>query len=66
MLTYLVDAELLIQFLRSIYGEKLNSQEFYQKNDTRSSEELAACQFVYIHQKVLTELNNIESNNSET
>lgn len=61
-----VDAELLIQFLRSIYGEKLNSQEFYQRNDTRSSEELAACHFVYIHQKVLTELNNIDSNNSET
>ena len=48
-----VDPELLIQFLRKIYGEKLDSPDFYRQNDKQTSEEVAACQFVYIHQQVL-------------
>ncbi|MBW4617856.1 MAG: KAP family NTPase [Cyanosarcina radialis HA8281-LM2] len=60
-----VDPELLIKFLRNIYGEKLDSPKFYRENDRQPLEELAACQFVYIHQKVLAELNDISSNSSE-
>ncbi len=37
-----IEAELLIKFLRSIYGEKFDSPEFYRKNDKQSSEELTA------------------------
>ena len=42
-----IEAELLIKFLRSIYGEKFDSPEFW-KNDRQSSEELAA----YVSKKI--------------
>jgi predicted KAP-like P-loop ATPase len=48
-----VDAELLVETLKKVYGDKLNSSEFDRRDDHQSAEELAACQFVYIHDKVL-------------
>lgn len=54
-ITSVVDAELLIEYLRKIYGEKLDSPEFEIQNRNQSLEELAACQFVYIHNKVLAD-----------
>jgi hypothetical protein len=48
-----VDADLLIETLKKLYGNKLNLPEFERQNDCQSVEELAACQFVYIHNKVL-------------
>ena len=47
-----VEAELLIETLKKIYGDKLNLPEFERQNDRQPVEELAACQFVYIHNKV--------------
>jgi predicted KAP-like P-loop ATPase len=50
-----VDAEFLVETLKKIYGDKLDSPEFARQNVHQSAEELAACQFVYIHNKVLAD-----------
>jgi hypothetical protein len=50
-----VDANLLIETLKKVYGSKLNSPEFERQTDCQLAEELAACQFVYIHNKVLAD-----------
>lgn len=50
-----VDAELLVETLKKVYGDKLNSPEFERQNDRQSAEDLAAYQFVYIHNKVLAD-----------
>ena len=50
-----VDAKLLIETLKKVYGSKLNSPEFERQNDCQLAEELAACQFVDIHNEVLAD-----------
>jgi predicted KAP-like P-loop ATPase len=50
-----VEADLLIETLKKVYGNKLNLPEFERQNDGQLAEELAACQFVYIHNKVLAD-----------
>jgi predicted KAP-like P-loop ATPase len=50
-----VEADLLIETLKKVYGNKLNLPEFERQNDSQLAEELAACQFVYIHNKVLAD-----------
>jgi hypothetical protein len=57
-ITSVVDPELLIKHLRKIYGEKLDSPTFDRQNENQSLEELAACQFVYIHNKILADPTN--------
>jgi predicted KAP-like P-loop ATPase len=50
-----VEANLLIETFKKVYGSKLNSPEFKRQNNCQSAEELAACQFVDIHNEVLAD-----------
>jgi KAP family P-loop domain len=47
-----VEPELLIESLRKVFGEKLNSSELEWPTDSQSGDEFAACRFIHIHHMV--------------